>query len=87
MNTGDLVIFPGWLPIKEASRGFQYEVVARCGCGRLDCWKGRLPSGVEMHFRAKDARVVKSKEDRAEEYFLGLGDEEMDLADRQRGGP
>lgn len=75
MRVGDLVIFPKGLPIKKATRAFQYEVVARCECGRIDCWKGKLPSGLEMHFRAKDAEVVKSKEDRAEEYFVGTEDE------------
>jgi hypothetical protein len=87
MSIGDLVIFPKWLPLKEARRAFQYEVIARCECGRVDCWVGKLPSGLKMHFRAQDAKVVKSKEERAEDYFVGTGDDEMDAAERAKGGP
>lgn len=78
MKIGDLAVFPAFLPIKDESRSFQYEIVRRCECGRLDCWVGRLTTGLEMHFPANRARVVKSKEQRAEELLVYGPDDELE---------
>lgn len=76
MKIGDLVVFPANLPIKVEQRAFQYEVIARCECGRLNCWKGRLPNRMEMHFTPEKAKIVKTKEQRAEEYLIGPPEED-----------
>lgn len=70
MKIGDLVVFPANLPIRVEQRAYQYEVIARCECGRQNCWKGKLPNGMEMHMTPDKAKVVKTKEQRAEEYLL-----------------
>ena len=70
MKEGDLAVFPAGLPIRTEKRAFQYEIVRRCECGKIDCWVGRLTSGLEMHFQAAKARIVKTKEERAEELLV-----------------
>jgi len=78
MDIGDLAVFPAGLPIKDRSRAFQYEIVRRCECGKVDCWIGRLTSGLEMHFQASKARIVKTKEQRAEELLVYGPEDELE---------
>lgn len=78
MDIGDLAVFPAGLPIRDESRSFQYEIVRRCECGRLDCWVGRLTTGLEMHFLASKARIVKTKEQRAEELLVFGPEDELE---------
>lgn len=86
MKQGDIVIFPANLPISREKRAFQYEIMRRCECGKINCWIGQLPNKMEMHFTPDKARIVKTKEDRAEEELLGVTEDDIKKVDRKGEG-